>query len=95
MMKANSHARAVGLALTLGVALALSGCWDDDDDDDGGTPVVVDGEVPDSAGASSTSFIEFIQGLGSDDETSEPLTIREGFTVPADDDGEPVPLTGT
>lgn len=92
-MKANSRLRAVGLALTVGLALGLGGCWDDDDDDDGGTPVVVDGEVPDSAGASSTSFIEFIQGLDSSDDTSEPLLIRDGFTTPADDDGEPAPLS--
>lgn len=93
MMKANSQARAVGLALTLGLALGLGGCWDDNNDDGDGTPVVVDGEVPDSASASSTSFIEFIQSLGSDDETSEPLTIRDGFTVPSDEEGEPVPLS--
>jgi hypothetical protein len=91
-MKANSRLRAVGLALTMGMALGLGGCWDDDDDD-GGTPVVVDGEVPDSAGSSSMSFIEFVQSLGSNDETSEPLLIRDGFTVPADEDGEPAPLS--
>ena len=85
-MKANSHLRTVGLAL------GLAGCWDDDDDN-GGTPVVVDGEVPDRAGASSTSFIEFIQSLAGSDETSEPLSIRESFTTPADDDGEPAPLS--
>ncbi len=94
-MNTNSRLRAVGLALTVGLALGLGGCWDDDDDDDdGGGPVVTDGTVPDSAGASGASFVGFIQSLASDDETSEPLTIGDGFTSPAEDnEAEPAPLT--
>jgi hypothetical protein len=75
-----SRRRSLLLALMLGLALGLGGCWDDDDDDD---PVTAGGEVPDSAGATSASFIEFIRGLNSNDETSEPLLIRDGFTTPA------------
>ena len=92
-MKAHSRLRAVGLALTVGLALGLGGCWDDDDDDDQ-SPSGSATEVPDSAGASSASFIQFIQGLASDDETSEPLLFKDSFTSPAEDDAaEPTPLT--
>ena len=77
-----------GVALVAVVTLA--GCWDSDDD---AVPTPVATEVPDSAGASGTALVNFIMTLGLNDETSEPLIIRDTFLVPADDTCEPAPLT--
>ena len=51
----------------------------------GGGAVVDDTVVPSSAGTSAAAFMSFIQGLNPSDETSEPLTISDGFAVPDDD----------
>ena len=77
-------------AAGLAVVVALAGCWDDDDD-----PVSLPAstEVPDSAGISTASFVSYLLGLSGTDESSEPLTINDSFTVPADDTNEPTPLT--
>lgn len=75
----------------LAVALTLSGCFDDDDDDVVVAPVIT--EVPDSAGASAASFISYLLSLSGSDETSEPLTLKDTFAVPADETSEPTPLT--
>ena len=77
------------------VVLSLTGCWDDDNGDTvvvappGVTPST---EVPDSAGVSAAAFVSFILGLAAGDESSEPLTIKDGFAVPPEDTAEPIPL---
>ena len=83
------------LAAGLASAFCLSGCGGDDND----TPVVVNpppssgaGSVPDSAGASVSAFLDFIQSLASSD-TAEPLTIGDTFVTPTDDTGDPRPLS--
>ena len=83
--------RKIGLAAALAAALLVGACGGDDDDEP--VPVVVTQEVPDSAGASSAAFVGYVQGLASSDETTEPLTIRDSFAVPPDDDAEPSPLS--
>jgi hypothetical protein len=71
-------------------ASGLTGCWGNDDD--GPRPPTPITEVPDSAGVSTTSFVSFLLGLSTGDESSEPLTIQDTFAVPADETGEPTPL---
>lgn len=41
---------------------------------------------------SSAAFVDFIMSLNANDESSEPLTIKNSFAVPADESNEPVPL---
>lgn len=79
-------------ATSLIAAVSLAGCWGDDNDDDPGPPAAAT-EVPDSAGVSAAALISFILGLSGSDEASEPLTIKDAFAVPADESGEPTPLT--
>ncbi len=88
-MKTNRKLLA-GVALM--AAVALAGCWHDEDDEVVVTPPAAT-EVPDSAGASGTALVNYIMTLGLNDETSEPLIIRDTFLVPADDTGDPAPLT--
>ncbi len=80
---------------SLAALLALSGCWDDDGEDKV-NPIVPPPEpvtqVPDSAGVSIGSFFSFIMGLSANDESSEPLTLKATFAVPADEAAEPTPL---
>jgi len=78
-------------ASSAAVVLTLAGCWDDDDDPVAVTPPIT--AVPDSAGVSTAAFIGFIMSLGANDETSEPLTIGNTFSVPPDESAEPTPLT--
>ena len=92
----NKH-RTLLIAAALAATLSLSACWDDDDDEDPvvppSPPPVVVTEVPDSAGVSAVAFFAFIRSLAANDESSEPLTIKGTFNVPADDGSEPTPLT--
>ena len=78
-----------GAAIVLAAA-ALSGCWNSDRDDEVDASAV---PVPDSAGASGTSFIAYIKGLAAGDETSEPKTFNATFTAPAEDPAEPDPVS--
>ena len=84
-------------ATAAATALALAGCWNDDNDASPTPapipPPVVVTEVPDSAGVSAATFVAFILGLGGSDESSEPLTIKDTFAVPADETNEPTTLT--
>ena len=80
---------ATGLSVVL--VLVLAGCWSDSDDDPASMPAST--EVPDSAGISTAAFVSYLLGLSASDESSEPLTINDRFTVPADDTNEPTPLT--
>ncbi len=86
----NNHRKLLA-ASGLIAALALTGCFDDDDDVP--APPVAVTEVPASAGVSTAAFVSFILGLSGSDESSEPLTLNGSFAVPADDSGEPTPLT--
>ena len=84
-------------ATAAATAMALAGCWNDDNDADPtpppAPPPVAAAAVPDSAGVSTATFVAFILGLGGSDESSEPLVIRDTFTAPVDDLGEPTTLT--
>jgi hypothetical protein len=73
-------------------ALALAGCWDDSSNDAPVPPTANTTQVPDSAGVSTAAFVSFIQSLSASDESSEPLTIKDTFAVPADETAEPTPL---
>ena len=75
---------------TLIATLSLAACWGSDDDDLVPAPGIA--EVPDSAGVSTAAFIGFILGLSASDETSEPATLKDTFSVPADETAEPTPL---
>lgn len=57
-------------------------------DTGGGSAVTA--SIPDSAKANGNSFIGFLNSL-KNDETSEPLLIGDGFSVPADESNEPQP----
>lgn len=91
MKRLNKFVLITGLVVTF----FMAGC-----DGDGNTtpeasnppPSSGPGTVPNSAGASVSAFLDFIQSLASSD-TSEPLTIGDGFETPTDDTGEPRPLT--
>ena len=79
-------------ALMAGTA-ALSACGGSSETDPPViVPPVVVTEVPDSAGASITSFIGFLLSLSMTDETSEPLLIKDSLAVPADETNEPTAL---
>lgn len=78
-----------GLAMTL----AVSGCGgDDDDNNDNGASNGVQ-FVPDSASLTADSFVDFLRSQSLNDETSEPLGIRDNFVVPSDEINSPRPLT--
>jgi hypothetical protein len=72
-------------------ALALAGCLGGGND--APLPPTASTEVPDSAGVSTAAFVSFILSLSGSDETSAPLTIKDTFTVPADETAPPTPLT--
>ena len=44
--------------------------------------------VPDGAGTTVASFLAFLLALDPNDETSEPLLIKDSFAVPVDEDSE-------
>ena len=87
----NKHRKWIYTA-ALAATLGLAGCWGDDDEDVPPPPPVVPAEVPDSAGVSTAAFFSFILGLAGNDESSEPLTIKSSFAVPADESAEPTAL---
>lgn len=58
----------------------------------GNQPQTGPGSVPDSAGTSVSSFMAYLKGLSPTDETSEPLVIKDGFAVPAEESNDPAPL---
>jgi len=77
------------------LVLTLAGCWDDDNDDTVAVEppgIAPTKEVPDSAGVSAAAFVSYILTLGASDETSEPLMIKDAFSVPPEDSAEPTPL---
>ena len=79
----------------LATTLALAGCWGDDDDDPVAappTPPPASTEVPDSAGVSTAAFFAYILSLSGSNESSEPLTLKDSFAVPAEESAEPTSL---
>lgn len=85
----------VALAAVLGASLALAGCWGGDDDDTVVTnpppPAGTATAVPDSALASTTSFVAYLNGQSFTDETSEALTLPAG-DPPTSETAEPVTI---
>ena len=80
------------LAATAGVAtLTLAGCWGGNDDEPVPTPAST--EVPNSAGLGTAAFVSYLLTLGAGDESTEPLTLKDTFAVPAEEAAEPTPLT--
>lgn len=77
-------------ATAVASASVLVGCWGGGGDDPVATPVVT--EVPDSAFASASAFVTYIMTLGANDESSEPLTIKDTIAVPPENSAEPTPL---
>jgi hypothetical protein len=57
-----------------------------------GSPNAQSDTVPDSAGVSGAAFISFLKSLGANDETSEPLQLKDSFAVPSDETGDPESL---
>ena len=86
-----THHRKLLAAASLVAALSLAGCWGDSNNDV--VAPVASTDVPDSAGASTASWVSFILGLSGSDESSEPLTIKDTLDGPADEGAEPTPLT--
>ena len=79
--------RKMGLAAGLLMALVMAGCSSSSSSSPV-APVAQGPDVPDSVGASVATFLAFVQALGADDESSEPLTISDGFAVPPDEDND-------
>lgn len=78
-------------ATSLAAALTVVGCGGGNDGDD--EPAAVTTTVPGSASASTASLLSFIMGLSDSDETTEPLSISDTFTVPPNESGEPTPMS--
>ena len=80
-----------GLAAAL---VTVAGCSDNSNNDNG-NPQGSAGPatVPDSAGTTADSFIAYLKGLAPNDETSEPLLIKDSFAVPPDESNDSQPLT--
>jgi hypothetical protein len=85
------HHRKLLVVTGLIAAFCLAGCGGSDNNGSvspTGSPV-----VPESSGVSTDSFVSYIRGLSSDDESSEPSTLTDSFAAPADETSEPTPLT--
>ena len=93
-----TFSKKIALAAGLTVALVLGGCGGGSNGSSspvGGTGTgtsVTANSVPDSAGSSVTTFLAFLVAMASS-ETSEPLSMSNGFTVPADETSDPKPTT--
>ena len=72
--------------------LTVAGC-SDNNYDSGNQGSAGPATVPDSAGSTVDNFIAFLKGLDPNDETSEPLLIKDSFAVPADESNDSQPLT--
>ena len=94
-----TFSKKITLAAGLAVALVIGGCGGGNDGPS--TPVATTGTgtssvpsttVPDSAGNTMTSFLAFLVAMVSS-ETSEPLTISNGFVAPSDETSDPMPVS--
>jgi len=78
----------------LGVGLLVAGCGGSGGGGGGGNPAPsAASSVPDSASAGGVEFLNFLQSLSGSDETSEPLTISDGFAVPPAEATDPQTLS--
>ncbi len=84
--------RMLSVLIAVTASLAVTGCWTDDDEEAPPPTGTVAVPVPDSAAASSASFVSFLMGLVANDETSLPYTIPDSFSVPADETADVKPL---
>jgi hypothetical protein len=80
---------ATGLTAAL---LGVAGCSDSSNDNNTQGGATTPATVPDSAGTTVASFIAYLIGLDANDEKSEPLLIKDGFAVPADEANDPGPI---
>lgn len=89
------HANKLLLGAVVASTLALAACGGGGGGggDGGGGTSGPGATVPDSATVSVDAFLNFILALNPNDETSEPLILKDGFTPPVDDMGDPRPLT--
>ena len=72
--------------------LTVAGC-SDNNNDSSNQGSAGPATVPDSAGSTVAGFIAYLKGLDTNDETSEPLLIKDSFAVPADESNDSQPLT--
>jgi hypothetical protein len=89
-----------GLAAAL---LTLTACSGGSDDGSGsGSPQGSSGPgpgptatttVPDSAGSTVAAFMAYMVGMVPNDETSEPLQMKDAFVVPSDEGSDSQPLS--
>ena len=87
---------ASGLAAALVGLAGCSGSSGDDNANGGGGPQGDSGPattVPDSAGSTVAAFMAYMIGLDPNDEKSEPLLMKDGFAVPADESSDSQPLS--
>lgn len=87
-----NNTRKLALGAGLASTLLFAACGSNNDDPPVAGGGAVTGTVPASASASAAGFVDFLLALASD-ETSEPLTIGDGFAVPADETSDPRPLS--
>ena len=87
-----NHRKLLAATCLIG-ALGLTGCLGDTNVGPNDVPPTAGTEVPDSAGVSTAAFVSFILGLSTNDESSQPLTIKDSFAVPANETDAPTPLT--
>ena len=78
---------AVGLAAALVLAAGCSGSSSNDaGNNSGGDSSPGDSaSIPDSAGTSVAGFLAYLLALSPNDESSEPLLIKDNFSVPVDE----------
>jgi len=92
-MTRNRKTWAPAAAAAVTLTALLVGCNGSDTDPPAAPPApVAVTDVPDSAGASITSFFSFLMSLSAADETGEPLNISATLAVPADEGSEPTAL---
>ncbi len=84
--------RMLSMLVAISLSAAVSGCWLDDDEEANANTAMSPATVPDSAGASSASFVMFLMGLANDD-VSEPSIIPSTFSVPDDETADVKPLS--
>ena len=83
------HMRKIGLAAVAAAGLALAACGGDDFDN---TSPPVTSEVPASASASITGFIDYLEQLVvASADMLEPVDVA-AFTAPVDEVSDPTPL---
>jgi hypothetical protein len=78
-------------AMASTVAFLATGCGGGGGGGGGNSPGAA-ATVPDSAGASSATYVAYLETLSASDETSDPMLIKSTFAVPADESSDPLPI---